>query len=362
MTRADVAEIRARLSDPRQVAALLGLRGERQRAGVLVQCVSHADRGPSLSLTRGRDGTLRVRCFGCPLAGDVFSLVAATRGLDLATAFPAVVAECLSLAALPAPDVAPMRPEVPPISAEVFDAIARDLLAPGLVGDVAAYVGRRRLFEDARAEGWASLPYPSQQPRALAPLRRRFGDAALLGSGLVCERDDAPGELRMVRPGARLLIPWRGRDGSVLSLQRRRVDDGSPRYVATRGRPLVELYGVDRVAGGGGVVYVEGAVDTLAMRVLLRRRGRRADVLGLPGIETWRRSLGAGEVHPWAAYAAGRVAYVAIDAGEQAEAVAVTMAADLAPVAVRVVRWRCEGGDWADAVKRASSDRPVRPR
>lgn len=77
--------IRRALSDPYKVCARLGLTkgARRQHGGLLVCCPAHGDRTPSCSVTRGPDGTLRIKCFGCDLAGDVFHLIAASLKLSL---------------------------------------------------------------------------------------------------------------------------------------------------------------------------------------------------------------------------------------------------------------------------------------
>jgi hypothetical protein len=92
----------AALVDPEGVAAALGLcegvQGWGKRAtwariagGVLVQCPAHSDHTASCGITRGADGTLRVRCFGCDLAGDVLHLVAAVYNLDVRGGFVRVL-------------------------------------------------------------------------------------------------------------------------------------------------------------------------------------------------------------------------------------------------------------------------------
>jgi hypothetical protein len=84
LDRTDVEEIRGKLRDVRDVCLALGLleRARPNAGGLLVRCPAHADRTPSCSVTRGPDGTIRVRCFGCDLSGDVFTLIAAVEGLD----------------------------------------------------------------------------------------------------------------------------------------------------------------------------------------------------------------------------------------------------------------------------------------
>lgn len=78
-------EVRAHLTDPLRLVTALGLseNAQRQGGGVLIRCPVHAEKTPSCSVTRGPDGTIRVRCFGCDFTGDALSLVAVARGLEL---------------------------------------------------------------------------------------------------------------------------------------------------------------------------------------------------------------------------------------------------------------------------------------
>lgn len=87
MTAAET--LRRHATDPVEVLAALGLGVDpRDREGRLVRCPEHG--GVSLSVTRGNDGTVRVRCFGCDLSGDLYHLVGAVERLDIRTQFPAV--------------------------------------------------------------------------------------------------------------------------------------------------------------------------------------------------------------------------------------------------------------------------------
>lgn len=89
-----VAEVRRTLVDPVRVCERLGLAkgAVRQASGLSIRCPVHAEQTPSCSVTRGPDGTIRAKCFGCSWTGDVLSLVAAARGLDLRRDFRDVLA------------------------------------------------------------------------------------------------------------------------------------------------------------------------------------------------------------------------------------------------------------------------------
>jgi hypothetical protein len=96
-------EVRRALVDPERVARRLGLLGKdsrKQAGGVIVRCPVHGEKTPSCSLTRGPDGTLRARCFGCQWTGDALSLVAAVRGLNLRGDFRAVLAAAAEVGGL----------------------------------------------------------------------------------------------------------------------------------------------------------------------------------------------------------------------------------------------------------------------
>jgi hypothetical protein len=71
----DVASALAAMG-PRAVCEALGIARSKEEAKKWV-CPSHG--GASLSVTMGRDWTLRVKCFGCDLSGDVFTLIGAAR-------------------------------------------------------------------------------------------------------------------------------------------------------------------------------------------------------------------------------------------------------------------------------------------
>lgn len=325
------------LADPRRVAAALGLRAVKQARGVLVCCPVHGDKAPSLSLTLGADRTLRVRCFGCGVRGDVFSLMKALHKCS----WPEAFAHAAALAGTEAPTLQPYEDDAPPLDDATFRDLARWLLRAPMPDAVRRYLAGRHVLEQALADGWTGLPGYREQDATVAAAIDRYGLDALERSGMFV-RDLDSGALRFSRPGARVLIPWRDAAGQLLSIQRRRIDDGETPYAAPRGRPLVVPYGVDELAAHpeAAVAYVEGAVDVMALRERLTRRGLHAVILGVPGVETWRPA--------WAAYAAGREAYVALDADKAGDGMAPRVADDLrAAGAVRVGRWRPGRKDWA---------------
>ncbi len=342
--RSDVDAIRAALADPRDVARRLQL-DRPAMSGGRWRCPAHG--GASLSLTLGPDRTLRVKCFGCELAGDVFSLVAAVRGFTLPRDFGEVLREAADLASIALPELPPAPPEPAPIVDELFAAIVSRLLglAPLRADrEVRGYLAQRLVADDAARDGWGALPRGGAQDAIVARLDREFGREALLGSGLAIVDEE---RLRLRSPGARVLIPWRGADGSIVALQRRRIDDREPRYLATAGRPLRAPYGLDqlRTMPDAPIALVEGAMDALALRVLCARRRVLCAVLAIPGVEAWRAS--------WAELGRGRRVYVALDADDAGDRKAVTIEADLEAAGARPKRWRPSAKDWAELLGRA---------
>jgi len=341
--RAAVEEIRARLSDPRDVARRLKLERPRHGGG-RYRCPSHG--GAALALFRGRDGTLGVRCFGCDLHGDVFHLVAASRGLVLPGGFPDVLQAAAALAAVSLPDL-PREVERPTVSDATFAGVVARLLvlAPlAAAPDVLGYLTGRQIGPQAIRDGWGALPCRREQARIVSALARDFTGDDLVGSGLFVT-DQETGALRFRQPGARVLIPWRGLDGELVSIQRRRLDAHEPRYIAAAGRPLSRPYGLDRLRSlptSAPVAFVEGAIDALALRELCRRHRFPCVVLAVPGVETWRSG--------WAAYAKGRTGFVALDADEAGDRKAPTVTADLEAAGAFPKRWRPRAKDWGEVL------------
>ena len=97
----DVAHtVRSLLVDPVKLCSGLGLieGAKRQSSGLLIRCPAHSERTASCSVTLGGDGTIRVRCFGCDLAGDALTLIAAARDLSARRDFTEVAAVGAELA------------------------------------------------------------------------------------------------------------------------------------------------------------------------------------------------------------------------------------------------------------------------
>lgn len=115
----DATQVRRALDDPLHLVAKLGLEEgmKRQAGGALVLCPHHIERHASCSITRGPDGTVRVKCHGCGWSGDVFHLIAEVSQLDLRRDFRKVVelgAELGGVTAGEATTPQPLRRPAPP--------------------------------------------------------------------------------------------------------------------------------------------------------------------------------------------------------------------------------------------------------
>jgi DNA primase len=397
MRRADDARsIRRLLVDPRRVLTELGLlKGAlAQPHGYTVRCPAHGDSTPSCSVTVGADGTIRVRCFGCDLSGDVLTLIAAVEGLDLQGDFRAVLVRASELAGYdlaradkPSPtprradpipplhavleklerpgpgshpsrraasrrDPVPAPPPPPPPPCD-FDAVAQPILALGrldgseLVRDVVAYLDGRGLLAAARADGWAGLPAGADTLAAWA---------SVLRAALPAEHVEGAGLLKgpsWVWASHRLVIPWRDLEGRVVTFQRRAVAplaDGLPKYVFPKGHRPAYPYGAERLAkfpADAPIAFVEGAVDVLAARELglSRATGQDGAVLGLPGVTTW--------LEEWGPLVTGRVIVLGVDADNAGDAAVNRLAARIYAAGARAVkraRPPRRAKDWAAAL------------
>lgn len=227
---ADAAEVRAQLTDSRELCAKLGLLegykpGRQAGGGLLIRCPAHNERTPSCSVRRGRDGTIAVQCFGCGFAGDALSLIAIARGLDLRGDFRAVLGEAARLAGValdldrpaaerpaptPAPaldypdaaEVAALWATAEPIEAdpdlypEADTAAARYLAGRAIdPGAVDLYQLARVLPADAPAPPWArcrGIPWPRSH-RLILPVVDHLGAVRSLRAWKIDGADsDAP--------------------------------------------------------------------------------------------------------------------------------------------------------------------------
>jgi len=248
--RDDALRLRRALFDPRKLCAALGLLSgaKPQARGLLVHCPWHAEKHASCSVTLGQDGTVRVHCFTCLESGDALTLIARVRELDGKTQFREVLAEAARIAGSePAGHYEPVpAPRSPTLDAASYSAVAARLLEFCTLEkerDALRYLERRKLHDVSCQAGVSALPPPRNQDALIQALLRDFEPATLELAGLVRKGQ------RFVHPFHRLIIPWRGRDGSVDVLQRRRVDDAEPKkkYVLPPGRRPFLPFGAEQL-------------------------------------------------------------------------------------------------------------------
>jgi hypothetical protein len=96
-------DLRYALSDPCELVKKLnlatGAKLKPNRASI--RCPNHDDHKPSCSVTTGKDGTVRVKCFSCQFSADAIGLVARVNGLQTkGPDFILVLAECAKLAGM----------------------------------------------------------------------------------------------------------------------------------------------------------------------------------------------------------------------------------------------------------------------
>jgi DNA primase len=365
-------ELKRELVDVRAVCIALGLAPRKEGAGFKISCLWHEEKTPSCHVRIGPDGTIQVWCHACSTGGDVYSLIAATRGLSPKRDFPEVLREAATIAGRldlfdaiegrtrrpatprarkPATNV---RPALPPIETAPTDHdramhAAYAVLAnlgrlddSAIAADVTRYLADRGLLELARAERWFALPLSSSAP--IGALRDVLGDAVVNALGLL-----HGGAFTFA--ANRLCIPWRLPDGTVYTIQRRRLDGQKEnKYVFPKDRPARLPYGIERLAAATAdapIAFTEGSVDALARSMLDRQHGHSPRVvLGVPGTGGWDER--------WATFGRERVCYVATDADNPGENASQEWAADLYRAgASRVIRLAPVGAnDWGDIVAR----------
>lgn len=362
MVSYDVESIRAHLADPMTVASALGLvdgHGSIKRLsnGLLARCVWHSERTPSMSITRGPDGTLRVHCFSCDNGGDVFSLIAEVNRLDVHREFGAVVSVAAMVAGLeetgsfsiPAPP--PMPPESPRLGDDGFAALAEVIERECPLSsqpDVCRYLASRGLLEAAGSTLWALPGDDRGLERVRQAVIATVGLEAWQTSGMALKS----GEWAWSRH--RLCIPWRAPDSSVLTLQRRLISAGKPKYVFPARRKTRYPFGVEDFVDSLGpateIAFTESALDCIALRHISAQLGLDRFVMGLPSCNDWSK--------PWARLAEGRQVVLALDNDKAGDDGSSRITQDLLDACVLRVRREVPGQgskDWADLAMRMAS-------
>lgn len=274
MTDDRVTEVLRRLADPVALCELLGVTegSQRQSSGLLIRCPAHGDRNPSCSVTRGPDGTVRVKCFACDLAGNALHLVAAARGLEIKRAFREVITTAEELAGISAEKAGSVRSTLPPLPREP----ERDYPPAAQVAEL--WESASQVTEDAEASAMLAARGIDPARVAAASLARVLRADA--HPSRVPEWARYKGNSAVSRPwtvtGHRLLLPAYDCAGAIRSVRAWRVVDGeTPKRLPPGGFRASGLV----VANGAGarwlqgrrvarVVVVEGEPDLLARSIV----------------------------------------------------------------------------------------------
>jgi hypothetical protein len=211
----EAEDVKSALKDPLAVCQALGLmeRAKRNAGGLLVRCPAHNERTPSCSVTCGPDGTVRVKCFGCGLSGDVFTIVAATDGLDPHRDFRRVLERAARIAGLDASEHAPSGPKpMAPPAERPYPPVHQIESTWETATTVASHVGASAYF-DARGIpplelDRLDLVRVMSQP---APPWARYGEHSWFQTGHVAlvRAFDADGTFRSLRA---IRITYNGAD------------------------------------------------------------------------------------------------------------------------------------------------------
>lgn len=275
MSRPEYArEIRIALTDPRKLVEALGLLGKakRQAGGVIICCPVHGDRTPSCSVTKGPDGTVRVRCFSCDFTGDALTLIGVVHGLSPRAQFKEILIEGAQIAGLHA--VADeLRGSAPVVKREPPPQLER---APDTDYPPEAEVQKvwglgRSVVDDPEASGHiagrnlephtvARLDLCRVLPRRTTfegamPLWARYGQNSWRGSG------------------HRMLVPVYDAQGALRSLRAWRIEGDAaakrvpPKGMRATGLVLANRYALEILTADAStpaqVVIVEGEPDWL---------------------------------------------------------------------------------------------------
>lgn len=349
-----LASLKAHITDVRAVCAELEIPiktgSHRQATGL---CPFHDDSRASFSAFIGRDGALHFRCHACGAHGDVIELVARVRGITARGPEFLVALELTEELAgrLRTNDAATTRRRTS--CPDTFNGVATSLLrhAPFVDDiDVSRYLVGRGIALFARRDGWGALPGTEREQRTLIEqVVADVGESAWASSGL----ENAAGGFMYAEH--RLVIPWRGPGGDITGLQRRRLDEGDPRYVVSRDHGLKWPYGTEHLFGldglrtaGHPLVICEGALDVLAYREIARSRREQVVVIGIPSATGW--------ITDWADLGRGRRVLVAVDADTAGNTVATTIMRDLTAAGALDVRRVVPevGTDWAEQLEASS--------
>jgi len=249
-------EIRRSMTDPVRLCERLGLTegSQRQAGGVLCRCPAHGERNASCSVTKGPDGTIRAKCFGCDWTGDALTLVAVVHGLDVRSDFREVLLEAASIAGLHRvvdelrggkPYEPRALPEAPPAEPD------RDYPDASEVAALWAAAGPVDSDEESR---WH---FEGRGIDARAATRMGLARSLVLGNGTWCQ---APPWARYrgawwPEHGFRVIVPVFDANGAMRSVRAWRVNGvEGPKRLPPAGCRASELV----LANGAGVDVLSG--------------------------------------------------------------------------------------------------------
>ncbi len=289
-----VPEIRRSLTNIMQLCDELGLLkgAKRQAGGLLVCCPSHGEKNASCSVTLGRDGTVRVRCFGCDFAGDALHLIAAARGLDLGRDFPEVLTEAARIGGS-----SDLLDDAPLLSVKPFNAPTPERVYP-LASEVASVWQQSiPVTESAAVASW--LVGRGFAPETVAKLD--LGRALRPGAHLprwASYRGDAESPVSWQDTGHRLILPVYDPTGTMRSVRAARVTEGrSPKRLPPAGHRQAGLVLANKAGrsllGHGGsreLLIVEGEPDFLTWACEVAGGDRAVAVIGI-GSGSWTREF-----------------------------------------------------------------------
>lgn len=230
-------------------------------------CPFHNEKTPSFTIN---DEKGFYHCFGCGAHGDAIRWMTDQRGLP----FMDAVKELADAAGMEVPAADPQAAARAQRASSLYDVMtaAADWFAEqlGSIGgsEARAYLEQRGVnAATVKAFGIGFAPDSRGKLRsALA----RFGDAALIETGLLIAVDDKEPYDRF---RGRLMIPIRDPRGRVIAFGGRILGAGEPKYLNSPDTPLFDkgrtLYNLDRAAAAarqsGRIIVVEGYMDVIAL-------------------------------------------------------------------------------------------------
>jgi DNA primase len=233
-------------------------------------CPFHSEKNPSFFVFPDRQSW---HCFGaCGIGGDIFSFIMKKEGVDFAQALHLLADKAGVSLVAPAPPGKQTQNKEKEKLFELNEAAAEyyhHLLLNASVGKIARnYVSKRGLSPETienfqlgfAPEGWDTLKQYLKD--------KEYGEAGLLASGLLVEREDKNTYDRFRN---RLMFPIRNIQGKIIGFGGRALDDSLPKYLNSPQTQIFDksssLYGIDRAKAAirqkDQAVIVEGYMDVL---------------------------------------------------------------------------------------------------